>query len=142
MRRRVLHAQQPVGKINVTPLIDVVMCLIVFYLIVGKLAADRQARIELPGAALGAPEGSERAIVINIMPLEPGQARPRILIGDVPVAEADLDRALSAQLAAEPNLSVQLRADRSLDYGAIAPVIEACRRTGLASVRLATERSR
>lgn len=142
MRRRILHTQQPVGKINVTPLIDVVMCLIVFYLIVGKLAADRQARIQLPDAGIGAPEGSERAIVINIMPLDPGQARPRILVGDMPVAEADLENVLKAQLAATPGLNIQLRADRSLDYGAIAPVIEACRRTGLASVRLATERSR
>jgi len=141
MKRRVLHPPHHVGKINVTPLIDVVMCLIVFYLIVGKLAADRQARIDLPAAGLGQPETSERAIVINIMPLDPGQSRPRILIGDVPVADADLERALAAQLAATPGLSVQLRADRSLDYGAIAPVIEACRRTGLASVRLATERT-
>lgn len=142
MRRRVLHSLHPVGKINVTPLIDVVMCLIIFYLIVGKMAADRQARIQLPDADLGTPEGSDKAIVINIMPLDPGETRPRILVGDLPVAEADLDRVLAAQLAATPGLNVQLRADRSLDYGAIAPVIESCRRTGLASVRLATERGR
>jgi biopolymer transport protein ExbD len=35
MRFRQLHQQQPSAKINVTPLIDVVMVLIIFYLIVG-----------------------------------------------------------------------------------------------------------
>ena len=36
------------GKINVTPMIDVVMCLIVFYLIVGRLAADQRSGMRLP----------------------------------------------------------------------------------------------
>lgn len=142
MRRRVLHRPNPAGKINVTPLIDVVMCLIVFYLIVGKLAADRQAKVNLPEARAGVSQASsDHALVINVMPLEPGETRPRILLGDMPVAEADLETALKSQLAADPNLGVQLRADRSLEYGAIAPVIEACRRAGLASVKLAAERA-
>ena len=50
MRVRIFHHQSPVDKINVTPLIDVVMVLIVFYLIVGKLATDSAARVELPRA--------------------------------------------------------------------------------------------
>ncbi|MDF1869704.1 MAG: biopolymer transporter ExbD, partial [Phycisphaerales bacterium] len=33
------------GGVNVTPMIDVVMCLIVFYLMVGQLALDRKSSI-------------------------------------------------------------------------------------------------
>ena len=47
MRFRTFHHAPASGKINVTPLIDVVMVLIVFYLIVGKLAADRKAPVQL-----------------------------------------------------------------------------------------------
>lgn len=140
MRRRKFNPPHPVGKINVTPLIDVVMCLIIFYLIVGKLASQRQTHLDLPSTHAGAKESSEHPLIINVLPLRPGQTKPRLLIGSVPVAESDLDSVLKAQLAAAPRLSVELRADRTLDYGMIAPVIEACRRTGLASVKLAAEK--
>ena len=50
MRVRQFHPHQPAGKFNVTPLIDVVMVLIIFYLIVGKLAAERQGHVKLPAS--------------------------------------------------------------------------------------------
>ena len=69
MKFRSLQHHAPTGKINVTPLIDVVMVLIVFYLIVGQLAADRRARVDLPASVIGVQEDatpSRRPIVITL----------------------------------------------------------------------------
>jgi DNA ligase (NAD+) len=48
--------------------------------------------------------------------------------------------AAGARRAREAGAGVQIRADRRLTYADVSPVIEACRRAGLASVKLTTER--
>jgi biopolymer transport protein ExbD len=57
--------------INVTPLIDVVMCLIIFFLIVGKLAHEQGARVNLPATGLGTTDEDRRAVVITVAPVSP-----------------------------------------------------------------------
>jgi len=141
MRLRQLHHQSPAGKINVTPLIDVMMVLIVFYLIVGKLAADRREQVALPASAVGASDEAE-AIEVTVAPAAPGSDLARITLAGREVSEAELEAALRALIGpggAAP--SVRVRADRRLRYGAVAPVVAACRGAGLTSVTLVTERT-
>ena len=53
-RRSTVNPGQPVFEaVNVTPLIDVVMVMIIFFLIVGKLATDADARLRLPQSGIG-----------------------------------------------------------------------------------------
>lgn len=59
--------------INVTPLIDVVMCLIIFFLIVGKLAHEQGARVNLPSTGLGTTDEDRRAIIITVAPVSPSE---------------------------------------------------------------------
>lgn len=140
MKFRTFHHAPSSGKINVTPLIDVVMVLIVFYLIVGKLAADRRAPVQLPVSAVGQGEesgGDRRPIVITVSAT---QAAPRIEVDGTPLAEIDDLRPRLDALDASERL-VQVRADKGLSYGALAPIIDACRGAGVASVKLATQRA-
>ena len=141
MRRRTLHAHHEFGKINVTPMIDVVMCLIIFYLIVGKLAMDR--RIMLPSSAAGITATGPTPVIIEIAPPDsPGAPAPIIVAGQ-PIALPALDNLLrgAADDPAGPR-PVQIRAGRDLPYAMLAPVLQACRKAGLTSVRLMTERAR
>ena len=124
-----------VGKINVTPLIDVVMCLIIFYLLVFRLAADRRTIVDLPMTGAGVSEEASRAIVIVVT-----GAPTRVLVDGQEVAPGTLQGVLEAR-GASPTARVQIRADRSLAYDAVAPVIEACRKAGIVGVDLVTERS-
>lgn len=55
--------------INVTPLIDVVMCLIIFFLIVGKLAHEQGARVNLPSTGLGTTDNDQKAVIITVAPV-------------------------------------------------------------------------
>lgn len=135
MRYRRTTSPTPAGKINVTPLIDVVMCLIVFYLIVGKLAADKKARVALPKTGVGTVEHDRKDLTITIS----GSAgSPSILVEGKPTAIDALENTLRVR---EEGLGVQIRADRHLTYADVSPVIDACRRAGLASVKLTAERA-
>ncbi len=131
------HHHPPAGKINVTPLIDVVMVLIVFYLIVGKLAADARAKVQLPGARVGVTDNAAADLTITL------QADPNssvIFVGDERCTIADLPAILRARGINQPGRSVQLRADKALDYSKVSPVIAACREAGVPSLKLIAQR--
>jgi len=129
------------SKINVTPLIDVVMCLIVFYLIVGKLAADNLTKVDLPSSTSGVSPDSTAGPVITIMPPDAPAAPARVLLDSRPVSMTQLMYSLREIANRTDAPQVQLRADRRLAYGQMRPVIDACREAGLPSVRLTTQRA-
>jgi biopolymer transport protein ExbD len=151
MQLRRIHLPEAAGKINVTPLIDVVMCLIVFFLIVGKLAHDQRVRIDLPASRVGLTDKTPDVLIINVLPggtaLRSGDQRRsergatyRIVIDAAEVPEAALEATIREKLIARPEAVVEVRGSRQLAYGAVAGVIRACKNAGVASVRLATER--
>jgi biopolymer transport protein ExbD len=140
MRHRRSNIPQAAGKINVTPLIDVVMCLIVFYLIVGKLAAEKRAKVDLPESKVGAPEEAGGGPVVTIAAIGTDESSPvRVLVDGQDVTIDQLVGSLQARGA--KGGPVQIRADRRLAYARVAPVLDACRRAGLTSVRLTTQRT-
>jgi biopolymer transport protein ExbD len=152
MRLRLHHHDSPGAKINVTPLIDVVMVLIVFYLIVGRLATDRQTRLDLPASAIGASESATAALVINIMPSATSTtagtnadtaAADIIIDGRALTTIEQLEALLLARFpdAATSQPVIHVRADRTLDFAKVRPVLEACRAAGLTSVKLVASRS-
>jgi biopolymer transport protein ExbD len=134
MRRRTFHAPGPFGKINVTPMIDVVMCLIVFYLIVGRLAADQRSGMRLPESAVGLTDKTQELLIINVLP------DGRIVIDAQTIPDIALEATIRERLAAKPDVVVEVRGARELPYSAVSGVIAACRGAGVASVRLAAER--
>lgn len=136
MRRRVFHAPHAAGKINVTPMIDVVMVLIIFYLLVGKLAGDRRPAMALPASAASVEENAGDPIIVNVR--APSGTGARI---EVEQRELNID-ALSVLLrTAEPGRAVLVRAPRDMPWSGVEPVLRACRASGRA-VRLATEGGR
>lgn len=145
------YSQHAVEAINVTPLIDVVMCLIIFFLIVGKLSTERGIFVKLPQTGVGQEETSTSVVVITIakaadaaaMGIETTWAALGIGVqvdGKAVVDAKALENAVRAKIAEQPNTSVQVRADRELAFGSVEPVLRAAGMGGARSVRLATER--
>lgn len=131
MNRRVFPNSTAVGHINVTPLIDVVMCLIIFYLIVGQLASARIEEVNLPTTRAGVETRPGEGLVINVLP------GAKVHLGVDLVSITELTQALKAR----PGQEVQIRADKSLSYGEVQPVLRACREAGLTKVRLVTQKA-
>lgn len=145
MRIRPLHptSAASAGKINVTPLIDVVMVLIVFYLIVGQLASDRSVQVRLPTSPVGAAQ-PDRGVQL-VAGVDEAGALFVLLDGEaVDLAQLSArlrDRMPELASASPDGPSVQttplsLRADRRLTYGQLAPIIDACRAANVVSLQL------
>lgn len=131
MRSRLLHAQ-PLGggHVNVTPMIDVLMCLIIFYLIVGQLATHAKSTIRPPVSGVGAPLTPGAPATIEILPDQTLRLNGEALTPD--------ELAVRLRALAGNDLEVHLLADRELPYRAVAPALAICRELGLTSVRLIT----
>ena len=122
-----------------TPLIDVVMCLIVFYLIVGRLATQHARPISLPSTGVGDAESKPR-LVLNVARPEGDGQGVVLSLGDQPITIGELAGQLKARLGDPPRGELAIRADRSLAWGSVQPVVEACRSAGLSGVKLVTEK--
>jgi biopolymer transport protein ExbD len=121
-----------------TPMIDVVFLLIIFFLVSSNLA-QRETRLELdlPPAESDARTTTEQkteGLVVNVT------ATGETLLGDLPVTPIDLVgrlRAEAAQRGAPPR--VRLRGDRNAPYAAIEPALAACAEAGVADIDLGTK---
>lgn len=138
MRWRRLREYEGEQGVNATPLIDVVMCLIVFFLMVGRLAERQRVEVRLPESALGAEERASERFVINVV--GDGEVA-RFVVEDRELSAEEVAGALKARLDAGADVSVQIRADRGMAYGLIEPAMEACVEAGVKNVRLATEKT-
>jgi len=135
--------EDTVAPVNMTPLIDVVLCMIVFFLIVGRLAETQRSPMELPESISGRADMPQDSFVINIDPGgrdgDPG-AGPIVMVDDEIVGYAAVTSLLRARLSREPNVVVQIRAPRDAPFGLVEPALDACAEAGVRDVRLATRR--
>lgn len=139
LRKPISSGEETVVPVNMTPLIDVVLCMIVFFLIVGRLAEAQRQPMALPESAAGRADMPSDSFVINIVPLG-ASGGARVLVDDDEVGYEGVGPALRARLAREPNVTVQIRAPRDIAFGLIEPALDACAEAGVRDVRLATRR--
>ncbi|MCW5755873.1 MAG: biopolymer transporter ExbD [Phycisphaeraceae bacterium] len=131
MRRRRATGEAK-GHPNLTPMIDVVMCLIIFYLLVGQMASDQRSALALPRSGTGDDHADALAAFVNV------RLDGNTLALDVDGVPVSLDQ-LGRAIRAAP--SVHLRADAALTYERLWPVLDELARSGVRAVRVAAEQS-
>ena len=122
----------PMSEINVTPLVDVMLVLLIIFMVTAPLL--------VAGVPIDLPESRAGALDQQAEPVQVAIDRDGIItIDDTPVAEAALP-ARFAEIAAQPQPSegrrIYLRADRTLDYGRVMRVMGELNRAGLNRVAL------
>ena len=128
---------------NMTPMIDVVFLLIIFFLVSSHLAQQEiQLELDLPDAASGQrPKEDEiRRVVINVLPEQ--RAGKRIMVGGRLVAEEELPQLIDhesrrARREVRGQLEVRIRSDRKVPYRVVEPLMVACARSGVWKVTFA-----
>ena len=120
---------------NMTPMIDVVFLLIIFFLVSSNLAQQEvHLEVDLPGAASGnQPEDDDtRRIVINVLSQDHIQVGTQIV---TPKRLADLIRYKSHETAGK--IEVRIRANRRVPYGVFEPILVACAQANVWNVSFA-----
>lgn len=139
-RRRLRHhGHSDTGHVNVVPLIDIVMVLIIFYLMVGSFLNDDYEAVPLPLSVAGEPTAGAEVLTINAVASADGSGRASYRVQSQDIDEAGIRRLVERMRAKDPEIVVQLRASRELTYGAVEPAVRAVSLAGVARLRLVTE---
>jgi len=136
-RRRGRGSQRaPMAEINVTPLVDVMLVLLIIFMVTAPMM-NAGVPVELPDSRANSIEQEPDQVTISI------DAAGAIYIDEDAVADGSLaDRLAGIDRNAEgkPPL-VTLRADRTLDYGRVMAVMGELNRAGFNSISLVTNSS-
>jgi biopolymer transport protein TolR len=123
---------QPMSDINVTPLVDVMLVLVVILIITAPLLAS-SVRLDLPRAE-GAQPGDVPSYVTVALDVT-GQ----LYLDDRPLALDQLAVQLAAAARRNPDTEVQLRADKAVPYGKVVEVMGTAQKAGLSRIGFVAE---
>ncbi len=115
---------QPMSEINVTPLVDVMLVLVVIFILTAPLLAS-SIKLDLPRTDAARP--NEAPAFVTLVVNRAGQA----FLNDQPVTPAQLDQSLKQSAALNPDTEVQLRADEAVPYGRIVELMGIAQKAGL-----------
>jgi len=115
---------QPMSEINVTPLVDVMLVLVVIFIITAPLLAS-SIKLDLPKSESAKP--NEAPLYVTLAVNKAGQA----FLNDQLVSSAQLDQRLKQSAALNPDTEVQLRADEAVPYGRIVELMGIAQKAGL-----------
>lgn len=124
-------------EVNLTPLIDVVFLLLIFFMVSTTFEHQSRIQIELPEATASPEEIEEESIEIVI------DAQGRYFIGEEQVVNTELKTlksALSKVLGDRGTVPVTIRADASTPHQAVITALDATSQLGLTQISLATSR--
>ena len=125
-------APQPMSDINITPLVDVMLVLVVIFLLTAPLLASA-IRLDLPRAGGATPGVAPVSITVVL------DATGQVFVNEKPLDAAALAQRFTALAAQSPATEVQLRADAAVPYGRVAQVLGAAQQAGLSRIGFVTE---
>ena len=125
----------PVAHINVTPLVDVMLVLLVIFMVTAPMM-QQGVEVNLPKAETGALSGDDEQVVVSI------DAEGAVFVGSGnQVAIDELAEKIKAVFAAKKSAGekVYVKADEAIDYGAVMGVMSALYTGGITQVGLVTD---
>jgi biopolymer transport protein ExbD len=120
------------SEINVTPLVDVMLVLVIILLVTAPLLTQ-SVHVALPKTA-------ETTADIKEQPLQLGiDAQGKITLNKLPLADlAALETALKAELLKNPEIGLHLYADQDVVYAKVAEVMATVQHAGIAKIAFVT----
>jgi biopolymer transport protein ExbD len=123
---------EAVSEINVTPLVDVMLVLVIILLVTAPLLTQ-SVKVNLPKTAQTTADGKDQPLQLGI------DAHGALTLNKQPLADtAALEAALKTELARDPDVVVHLYADEAVPYGKVAEAMAAVQHAGIAKMGFVT----
>jgi biopolymer transport protein ExbD/biopolymer transport protein TolR len=120
------------SEINMTPLIDVMLVLLVIFILTAPLIGS-SLKLDLPKSDAGRPNDAPAFVTLAI------DAQGRLFVGTEPVSLEVLAVRVRDAAARNPATEVQLRADQAVPYGRVAELIGLVQAAGLSRIGFVTD---
>jgi biopolymer transport protein ExbD len=127
------HQADELPHINMTPMVDVVLCLLVFFMAATRLYDwdESQFTVSVPEVSDAAPlTSAPEDLTLTIV--SPG----RVAVGEATHTLASLTELLNEAKARYADQGVLIRGDAKLDYQDLADVLASCEAAGIQNIRL------
>ena len=119
-------------NIDISPLIDVVFQLLLFYAVTTQFVAEERLKLLLPEAATAERAAGEKPKEAEVLVTAEGE----VLVGGKRVSEAELEGEIRALVKSTPDRTLTIRGDRGADYGMVVRVLDVARLAGAKSINL------
>jgi len=119
------------GEINVTPLVDVMLVLLVVFIVTAPLLTQA-VHVNLPKTAETAPPEEKEAVYISV------DAKGKVFIDKTEIALEAFENELLSRKAADPEIALNLNADDAVQYGTVAKVMSSIERSGITKLSVLT----
>jgi len=120
------------GDINMTPLIDVMLVLLVIFMVTAPFMVSA-VRVALPQADAQLAPPPPGPLVVHI------DKTGQVFVQDLPVDATQVRAALALAAMADPDTEIQLRADTAVPYGRVAEFMALAQAAGLGRIGFVTE---
>ncbi len=126
-------SDEVLSEINVTPLVDVMLVLLVVFIVTAPLLTNA-IPINLPKTEAVAPVEQKDPLVVSI------DGAGKIFLNKAEVQAELLQTSLETAKAKDAELRVQLQADETVDYGQVAKAMASIERAGITKLSVITAR--
>ncbi len=123
--------QEAMSEINVTPLVDVMLVLLVVFIVTAPLLTQ-SVKINLPKTVSTTPAPQDHLAIVTI------DGAGEIQLNSQKIGIDDLGRQLAELLARDSELTVQFNADDKINYGLAAQVMAVIQQVGITKLSLMT----
>jgi biopolymer transport protein ExbD len=113
-----------ISGINVTPLVDVVLVLLIILMVSANYIVSRQLKVDLPKTATSDEPGATPGTVIL-------QKDGTLYFNDQPIEEAALLAQLKVAAATAPDLTLVVSADKDVPHGKVVHLLDATKAAGV-----------
>ena len=123
-----------IAQINVTPLVDVMLVLLVIFMVTAPII-QQGVQVNLPQAKAGAIPGTEELLVVTIA------KNGKVYLNDNPLTLAELGDKLRAIRRLQADKQVYLRADQDVRYGLVMKAVAEIKQAGIERLGMVTRPS-
>ena len=123
-----------IAQINVTPLVDVMLVLLVIFMVTAPII-QQGVQVNLPQAKAGAIPGTEELLVVTIA------KNGKVYLNDNPLTLAELGDKLRAIRKLQADKQVYLRADQDVRYGLVMRAVAEIKQAGIERLGMVTRPS-
>jgi biopolymer transport protein ExbD len=119
------------SEINVTPLVDVMLVLLVVFIVTAPLLTQA-VHVNLPKTAETAPPEEKEAVYVSV------DEKGKVYIDKKEIALSAFEGELVSRKAADPEIALNLNADDAVQYGIVAKVMSSIERSGITKLSVLT----